>query len=169
MPLFRLVEQKVKFSVRTSENPWALQDCNADIRPPVGSRYESFLSLAMFFDGRSQNTDTYAFRFVPDCPGSWNWTLNCSKLVLAPGEPSSGTVEAASSVHDGRGGVLRATKNPQFLEREDGSRWTPIGFVCNKIIQAFMSMIFVFCWIGFWVRSPSEEQQKLTNLSFEIT
>ena len=129
VPLLRLVEQSLKFSANTNKNPWAVQDCNAEIRPPLGSRYENLLSVALFFDGRSQNTDTYAFRFVPDCAGSWNWTLSCPKLTLAPGEPSSGIVEAASSANDGRGGVLRASKNPQFLEREDGSRWTPIGFV----------------------------------------
>ena len=147
VPLFRLVEQRLKFCVRQNDNPWVVNDCNAELQPPSGSRYENTnLSLALFFDGRSQEADTYAFRFAPDSPGTWHWELNCSKLTLAKGEPKSGTVVAASSAQNGRGGAVRAKTNPRFFEREDGSRWTPIGYEFGSK-RARESDLDAFCWV----------------------
>ena len=33
-----------------------------------------------------------------------------------------------ASPDDGHGGVVRGRKNAQQFEREDGSRWTPLGY-----------------------------------------
>ena len=133
-PLFRVVETALQFSQHSSINPWSLAGstpgCQAVLMPPAGSRYSGNMTLPLFYDGDAADGSwELAFRFTPDVAGSWPWTLQCAPLKLLPGEPSAGTVTVASTAGaDGTGGVVGGRTNPQLYEREDGSRWTPIGY-----------------------------------------
>ena len=89
VPLYRVAEQRFLFS-NNEQNPLnpflisTLNNCSANVLPPVASRYGPTMNLLLFFDGvggyysgssgpasnsngrRNTNNTIYAFRFTPD-------------------------------------------------------------------------------------------------------
>ena len=59
--------------------------------------------------------------------GKWTWQLACAPLDLAANEPSSGSIDVVAA-GGGRGGAVASAHSPQQFEREDGSRWIPLGY-----------------------------------------
>ena len=137
--LFRSTEVRLAFAA-SDTNPWAITNCTARVLGPASSRHAAMV-LPLFFDGAvppsqglpshwSSSHWSFAFRLTPDVVGTWSWTLACAPLQLA-NESASGsiTVSAApSGRRPGRGGAVASRLNPQQFEREDGGRWTPLGY-----------------------------------------
>ena len=192
-----------------TQNPWAITSCNVRLRGPLASRHGNIslplffdgrgpASTAATSRGRSSNSSstlggssddaqviiqqqvwTFAFRFTPDVPGAWDWSLinteecplsSAADADVAPKLLSVAAAAAAAAAADaphittttiatttnttttttattattttassgrvnvidgpgaGRGGVIVRRDDPTRMAREDGSRYTPIGY-----------------------------------------
>jgi hypothetical protein len=150
--LFRSTEVRLAFAA-SHTNPWAITNCTARVLGPASSRHAAMV-LPLFYDGMatigtgsstsgpgamppqglpshwSPSHWSFAFRLTPDVVGTWSWTLACAPLRLA-NESASGSITvsvAPSGCRPGRGGAVASRLSPQQFEREDGSRWTPLGY-----------------------------------------
>lgn len=132
-PAFRVAEVRLAFNAGPS-NPWAVVNCSAHVRGPAAatthqqpSRHADMV-VPLFFDGNDATGRLqFAFRLAPDVVGTWTWQLACPPLELAANEPPSGTIGVVAA-GGGRGGAVASPHSPQQFEREDGSRWTPLGY-----------------------------------------
>jgi len=124
-PLHRVAQVALEFSAAAA-NPWAVTDCSANVRGPTSSRHAA-MTLPLFFDGTEGDNLVFAFRLTPDIVGTWAWQLDCTTLTLAAGESPSGSIQVTAA-GGGRGGAVASPRSPQQFEREDGSRWTPVGY-----------------------------------------
>src|SRR5262245_59621427 len=97
-------------------NPYSDLEAELSLSPPAGGGNKRVLPL--FWDGGA----TWKFRFSPDQPGIWNWTVSSRDAGLSG---KSGSLEVVAS---NRQGSIRPMPGfPRQFERQDGTTFWFLG------------------------------------------